>query len=141
MHGRLQNCPDTFLQNLTYLTLRIFHIPESSCPSRTGLYAGRESPLFHSVMTPGAFIRFFNLVVDESGAIGTGLNAISTTKAIIMIHQHESLGGFVRCADWANLHAGWVLAVVTHFWHKKGLFCFFLKLGTDWFKPLFTTIG
>ena len=79
MHCRLQNCPDTFLENLTDLALWVFHVSECSCTSRTGLDTGGLHPLFHPMMTPGAFIRFINLVVDESGTIGTSLNAVSTS--------------------------------------------------------------
>jgi len=136
MHCRLQNGPDSFLEDLAYLTFRIFQISEFPGTSRTSFYTGRAPPLFHPMMTPAAFIRFFNLVVYESGTIGTSLNAIGTSQAIIVIDEYEAFGGFVSCTDRTDLHAGWVLAVVTHLGHKKGTLCLCLQVFTDRLESL-----
>lgn len=138
MHCRPQNCPNTLLKDPAYLALGIFQISEYSGAGWAGLHAGRLPALFHPVMTPAAFIRFIYLVVDKPGAIGTGLNAISTPEAIIIVNQHETFGRLVSCADGADLHAGRVLAVVTHFGHEKRLYRLFLKVFADRPEPFRT---
>ena len=60
---------------------------------------------------------------------------------MIMIDEYEPFGGFVSCSDRADLHAGRILAMVTHFGYKEGTLCLRLKIFADRLESFGSAIG
>jgi len=120
MHGGFQHQPLVLVENPGHFSVRVEHIPEQTGFIRADRHASRQLVVFHPVVTPGTLVRLMNRGIDKSGAVGTGLDAITTTDAVVVIHQYESFGGFECRPDGANLDTGRFLTVVAHLRYREG---------------------
>ena len=136
MHIRPESHPVSLLKYYAYVALSILEISEFSCTRRARLDAGRELAYFYPVITPGAFIGFVDVGIDEAGTVRAGLNAVSATKTVFVIDENEPFGGFEGRPHGAHLNTGRVLAVIAHFRNKVRDLCFIADLRVDRFEPL-----
>ena len=94
-------------------------IPANPGLSRARLNAGRQQPAVNAVITKSAFVSSAENRRDVAAPIRARLNAISATDAVLPVHQNHAVRGMIGCADWTDLRAGRVSAVIAQFGDKK----------------------
>src|SRR5659263_16925 len=79
------------------------------------------------VITPGAFVCGSLLNIKVPCAIRATLNTISTTYAILIIHQHNTIFCLKRCPYRTNLYAWGIITMIAYFWYIECFINFFRR--------------
>jgi hypothetical protein len=106
--------------------LRILHISNSPSLRWTGQNTGGLYTFRDSVIAKIAFLGHLIDGVKKPHSIRASHDAIAAADTPFSIHQGNSVSGLVGCPYRANLHAGWIFALVAKFRHKESLLNIFV---------------
>ena len=81
---------------------------------------GGES-LGDAVVAEGAFVDGLALGVEVAATVGTGLDAVAATEAVILVNEDDAIGADEGGADGADLDAGGIDAVVAELGNEEAL--------------------
>src|SRR6266496_3488286 len=96
----------------------ILQVTENARLGGTNLDAGRLESAGDAAITERAFFGGLGFGIEETAAIGAGLNAKTAADAIFRVHQHDPVRGIKGGADRAGLDAGRMLANVAKLRHE-----------------------
>jgi len=111
-------------------------IPENSGLLWADFYAHGKQSLNQAMIAEGAFICDPGLRVQVTGAVRTGLDAVSTTDAALGVNQDHPVVGFKGSPNRANLNARRMIALVAYLGNKKTAEHILLDKGISVFVSL-----
>src|SRR5659263_91514 len=106
---------------LCHRIVRVFHIADLPRVEWACLHAGWTQPLGYAVIAEIAFFCRMIFRMEEPGAVRAGHNAVAATDAPCPVNENNTVRGLIGGADGADLHTGWLVALVAELRDKEGL--------------------
>src|SRR3974390_1123955 len=117
----LQHLHSVCLQELVNGIFRILQVSQLPRACRAVLAACRRQPLADAVIAQRTFIARVLCRVEKAATVGTSLNAIATAQTVFVIDQHHSIRSVISGANWADLCARRVYAMVAQLRYEEVL--------------------
>src|SRR5665647_3557789 len=106
---------------LCHRIVRVFYIADPPRAEWACLHAGWTQPLGYAVIAEIAFFCRVIFRMEEPGAVRAGHNAVAAADAPCPVNENNTVRGLIGGADRADLHTGWLVALVAELRDKEGL--------------------